>query len=240
MYNVPNFLKRDQEALLFNQEGEFIFYVPEEYFTKNIATINGRYVTLLGILNYAIFDSKGKHGGLKTFKFPTMFTCRPESIEKQKDVKLTQHLEAKDYRLLRFKKGDQVVTSVKVPEDVENSEKFYDLFLSGSLPTSIPYDRMQEYFLENIALNGAGYGMNIQLFGILVSEMCRDSKDVKKLFRHTNIKDMTEYRTLNVKDIPKYVSPFTSVTSENWDESIMNAVINKNTEYSPLEKLFTL
>lgn len=122
MYQVPKFLKRDGEALLFNQEGEFVFYVPEKQFTKSIATIEGRYVSLLGLINYAIFDEKGKHGGLRTFKFPTIFTCRPDSIEKVKNIKLTEHVAAQDYRLLRFKKGDQVVTSVKVAQDVENSE----------------------------------------------------------------------------------------------------------------------
>lgn len=240
MYQVPKFLKRDGEALLFNQEGEFVFYVPEEQFDKNIATINGRYVSIMGLLNYAIFDEKGKHGGLRTFKFPTMFTCRPYLIEKLKEVKLTEHTKEHDYRVLRFKKDDQVVTSVKVAQDVENSEKFYNLFLSGKLPTTIPYDKLHEYFIENIQLNGASYGMNIQLFGILVSEMCRDPKDIRRLFRNTDIKNMNEYDTINVKDIPKYVSPFTSITSENWDEAIMNADINKNTNYSPLEKLFTL
>lgn len=240
MYQVPKFLKRDGEALLFNQDGEFVFYVPEEQFQKKIATINGRYVSVMGLLNYAIFDEKGKHGGLRTFKFPTMFTCRPYLIEKLKDVKLTEYIKEQDYRVLRFKKDDQVVTSVKVAQDVENSEKFYNLFLSGKLPTTIPYDKLHEYFIENIELNGASYGMNIQLFGILVSEMCRDPKDIKRLFRNTDIKNMNEYVSINVKDIPKYVSPFTSITSENWDEAIMNADINKNTNYSPLEKLFTL
>lgn len=240
MYQVPKFLKRDKEALLFNQEGEFVFYVPEEQFEKKIATITGRYVSVMGLLDYAIFNEKGEHGGLRTFKFPTMFTCRPYLIEKLKSVKLTEHTQEQDYRLLRFKKDDQVVTSVKVAQDVENSEKFYNLFLSGKLPTTIRYDKLHEYFIENIELNGASYGMNIQLFGILVSEMCRDPKDIKRLFRNTDIKNMNEYISINVKDIPKYVSPFTSITSENWDEAIMNADINKNSGYSPLEKLFTL
>lgn len=240
MYQVPKFLKRDGEALLFNQEGEFVFYVPEKQFTKSIATIEGRYVSLLGLINYAIFDEKGKHGGLRTFKFPTIFTCRPDKIEKIKNIKLTEHIAPQDYRLLRFKKGDQVVTSVKVAQDVENSEQFYKLFLSGDLPTTIPYDKIQDYFLENIQLNGANYGLNIQLMGIMISEAARKTNDPRTLFRHTNIKNMTEYSLINVKDIPKYVSPFTSITSENWDEAVMNATLNKNSNYSPLEKLFTL
>lgn len=74
----------------------------------------------------------------------------------------------------------------------------------------------------------------------MISEAARKANDPRTLFRHTNIKDMTEYSLINVKDIPKYVSPFTSITSENWDEAVMNATLNKNSNYSPLEKLFTL
>ena len=31
-----------------------------------------------------VFDKNGKHGGLKPFKFPSMFTCKPSEIEKLK------------------------------------------------------------------------------------------------------------------------------------------------------------
>lgn len=240
MNDIPKFLKRDGDSLLFDQEGELIFYVPEMYFNSKYAIIVGEYVNLLGILDYAIFDEKGKHSGLKPFRFPTVFLCRPGEMEKVKNVKLTEHIEAQDYRLLKFKKGDQVVVSVKVPEMVSNAEEFYKLFTSGKMPTTIRYDEIHNYFLENIRLNGADYGISIQLFGIIIGEMCRDPKDLSKLFRHTSMKNITEYQMLNIKEVPKYVSPFTSITSENFDESIVAAILNKNTKYSPMEKLFTM
>ena len=37
--------------------------------------------------------------------------------------------------------------------------------------------------------------------------------------------------------IPKYISAFTSITSENWDDAVVNAVINKNKVDSPMEKI---
>lgn len=240
MSEIPKFLKKDGDSLLFNQEGELVFYIPEMYFERKYAVISGEYVNLLGVLNYAIFDDKGKHSGLKPFRFPTIFLCKPSSMEKVKNVKLTEYVEAQDYRLLKFRKGDQVVVSVKVPEMVANAEEFYKIFISGKLPTTIRYDELQDYFLENIRLNGADYGISIQLFGMLIGEMCRDPKDRTKLFRHTKMNNMCAYQTINIREVPKYVSPFTSITSENWDESVVNSMLIKDARYSPLEKLFTM
>lgn len=241
MYNIPKFLRRDKDALLFNGDGELVFYVPEIYFERSYAVIMGEYVNLLGILDYAVFNENGKHNGLKPFRFPTIFLARPSSIEKLKGVKLTKYSEQQDYRLLKFKKGDQVVVSVKVPELIDNVEEFYKLFLTGNLPTTIPYDKIHEYFIESIQLNGAGYGVSNQLFGLIVSEMCRDPRDLTKPFRLSSAidEDMTAYKAVSIKDIPKYISPYTSITSENWDESVISAIINKNAKSTPLEKLLT-
>lgn len=237
---IPNFLKRDEESLIFNQDGEMVYYVPEVYFERKYASIVGNSVTLIGIFNYQIFDNKGKSSGVKTFNFPTLFVCQPYEIEKVKDFQLTKNDDKNDYRLLKFRKGNKAVVSVKVAQDVENAELFYKMFTTGKLPTTIDYDKIQNYFIENISLNGAGYGLNLQIFGIIISEMCRAKNDETKLFRHTDIKNMTDYKYINIKQIPKLVSPFTSITSENWDEATVNAITNKNTKYSPLEKLFML
>lgn len=237
-YKVPSFLKRDKESLIFNIPGELVFYIPEYYFERNYAFVNGEYVNSLGIFTYTIFDEKGKNNGLKNFNFPTRFLSRPSSIEKVKNIKLTKNTETQDYRLLKFKKGDQVVVSVKVPQDIANAEDFYKMFITGKTANTIKYDDLIKYFDENIKLNGSSYKLNRQLFGILVAEMCRDPRDIRTLFRHTDMKDMNNYTMINIKQIPKLVSAFTSITSENKEEAIVNAVLNKNKKYSPLEKLF--
>ena len=237
MSKIPSFLKKDGERILFNQEGELIYYVPESYFTKDIAEINGEYVTLLGILDYAIFDTNGKTKGLKRFNCPTMFMCKPNSIEKLKNVKLTKYIEAKDYRILKFKKGDEVISSIHVPEMASNAETFFRLLMTGDLPTTIPYDKLHEYFPNNVRMNGGDYGLNMQMYGIIVSELCRDPKDLSRPFRVTKSTNMTDYKSMPILQIPKYVSPYTSITSENADEAIANAIINKSKTDSPLEKV---
>ena len=234
---IPSFLKRDGDTILFNEDGEFIFYVYEELFQKEYAIIKGEYVNLIGVLDYAIFDAKGKNSGLKRFYFPSVFLTKPYTMDKMKNVKLTASQEPNDFRLLRYKRGDAIVVSTKVPQDIVNMEDFYKIFLYGKLPTTIPYDRLQDYFDKNININGSSYGLNIQTFGFVLSEVCRDPHNLKKAFRHTKFTDPTAYRPISIVDVPKYISPHQSICSQNWDSAIVGAIMNPTDVESPLETL---
>lgn len=256
-YSVPAFLKRDGDSLLFNEDGQFVFYVPELYFDRGDAQIKGEYVNLLGILDYTIFKPNGGNIGLKRFYFPTVFLCKPSRMEKGKKLHLKKILSTneaateedinpdfneddihiQDYRLLIFEKGDAVVVSTKVPQNITNVEDFYRIFLTGKLPTTIPYNKLHEYFIESMSLNGSSYGMSLQMFGIVVSEMCRDPKDPSRAFRHTRFTDQRSYRAISIKDLPKYISPSSSISSENWDLGVMGAIMNPTNTDSPMEKL---
>ena len=234
---IPSFLKQEGESLIFNQDGEFIFYAPEIYFDRGDAIIVGEYVNIIGIMDYAIFDKDGKNKGLKRFYFPTVFLTKPYQMDKMKNVKLTQSQSAKDYRLLRYKKGDVIVVSTKVPMNVSNIEDFYRIFLAGKLPNTIPYDKLQEYMMDNAAYNGESYGVNMQIFGILIGVMARDPSNPNKAFRNTKWTDPTAYKFLPIREVPKYISPSQSITSENWDNAIVGAVMNPTDVESPMEKL---
>lgn len=236
-YKVPSFLKRDGDALLFNDEGEFVFYVPEVYFDRGDAQIKGEYVNLLGILDYSIFKPNGTNIGLKRFYFPTVFLAKPSRIEKRKNIRLKNATDAADYRLLIFEKGDAVVVSVKVPQNIANVEDFYRIFLTGKLPTTIPYNKLQDYFIDSMALNGSSYGMTLQMFGIVVGEMCRAKNDLSKPFRLTRITDQMAYKPIAIVDLPKYISPSSSIGSQNWDLAVMGAIMNPTNANSPMEKL---
>lgn len=238
-YNVPIFLRRDGDSLLFNADGQFIFYVPELYFDKgrNNAVINGEYVNLLGILDYAIISPSGKSSGPKRFFFPTVFLTKPSRIEKQKNVKLKDSVEPQDYRLLIYNKDDPIVVSTKVPQDIVNVEQFYRIFLYGKLPVTIPYGKMQDYFTESIALNGSSYSITLQMFGFVIGEMCRSKTDLNKPFRLTNFTDETDYKSIGIRDVPKYISPNSSIGSENWDNAVVGAIMHPSDIGSPMEKL---
>lgn len=242
---VPSFLRREGDALLFNEDGELLFYIPDEFFgnsKQTIAKIVGSYVSTIGVCDYVIVSKSGKRGEVKPFRFPTIFLCKPSFIEKQKNVKLTKSSEGKDYRVLHFKNGDEVISQVQVPQIIDNVELFFQMMvITGKIPTTIDYDKGHEYFTENMELNGSGYGLSMQLFGILWAELCRDPKDITRPFCMTNMSDINGYRPVSIKATPNYISPYVAITSENFDESLRAAVVidDKDIQYSPLEKVVT-
>lgn len=237
--DIPKFLKLEGESLVFNEDGEFIFYVPEDYFATKNAFIVEDMINIIGILDYTIVDSKGKNNGLHSFKFPTVMLTKPSAIEKIKQVKLIKSAPIQDYRVMHYRKGDQVIVSIKVPQDIQNVEDIMKLFLiSGHIPCTIPYDRIQDYFPESIAINGSNFNIDYNIFGVVIGELCRTKKNLEVPFRLSGDKDLLNYQPMSVKDIPKLVSPFESLISENWDKSIIGASLTKGKiSNSPLEKV---
>ncbi|MGN1394773.1 MAG: hypothetical protein ACI4V7_12215 [Succinivibrionaceae bacterium] len=236
---MPSFLKLDGQSFLFKNDGIFRFYVPEKYFTTKLAEFLGEYVSIFGILNYAIFDKNDKPiGGLKNFKFPTTFLTKPDDIEILKGIKLTKNMDPQDYRVLKYYKEGVIVVRNEVVEDAANLDKFYAALQSGNLPNTIPYNEWQDYFLENIKLTGNGYNVSAQLIGVIFSELCRSSKDSSIPFRLSKSNDMTDYRTCSIKEIPRGISPFTALTSECWDDALMSSItVGETGNHSPMEKI---
>ena len=244
---TPNFLSYKNDSLIFNiPDATFILYVPDNYFNNEvkvpIAEIDGKYVSMIGICNWRIVRDNGTATPLKPFTLPTMFLCKPYEIEKVKDLSL-DNTEPSDYRLLKFRKGDEVISQTKVPQFIDNVEMEFKMsVLTGKIPTTIRYDELWKLYFESAKLNGFSYNASIQLFGILISGICRDSNDLSKMFKETDMKDMNKYTPVNVTRVAKYISPYTAITSENWDEALRAAVLMKDkeiTQSSPLEKVVT-
>lgn len=238
------FLKKKGDTLFFNGKGEFIFLVPELFFDKGrkCAIIEGEYVNLMGVVDYTILKDGESDltKRLNRFFFPTMFYTKPGRIEQVKKLNINGVEE--DYRLLRYTDNDEdeIVSSTKVPQDVENVERLDALFIkTGHINKSIPYDELQNYFFEAMALNGGSYKISAQLFGLPISEICRDPKNMNNPFRWSNtIKtNMNGYKPISVKEVPKYISPYQSIISENWDDAVIGAIMNDNKITSPMEKI---
>lgn len=240
MATLPKFLKQDKDSILFNGDGEFYFYIPEKFFELDVAIYVGEYISTLGIMTYAYKDG-GKTIGPKQFDYPTRFLTKPYKVNKLKGVRLTKEDKKQDYRVLCYKKGDELIHEIRVPEAIENVESFIKLFvIGGYIPNTIPYDKLQNYFIDNIAYNGYNYNISLQMLGIVISEICRDSKDIDRPFRLAKTTDMNAYTPLGVKTVARMVSSYSAITSENFDESIVFAALNKDKNVPiPLERVLT-
>lgn len=245
--NVPNFLKLENESLLYNgaKDSVFVFYVPEVFFngkTKTaIAEIIGEYVSMIGVCYYAMIDANGRRGEVKPFTFPTMFLCKPREIEKIKQIKIGNDKEPNDYRALKFYNGDEIVSSTRVPQLIDNVEMLFKIAVITAKLPSISYEEGWKLFQESARLNGFNFKLNSQLFGILWSTVCRDPNDITRPFRYTDMKDMYGYNLISIKQVPKFISPFSSIISEGWDEGVMAGISmsddNDKFPESPIEKV---
>lgn len=237
-YNFPEFTKLIDDTLVFNGEGSLVFYVPEIYFERKNAEIEGEYVNLIGVMDYSVFDKDGKSiTGLKQFNLPTKFLSKPSTIDKKKNIKLTKTSPITDYRILTYYNNDPIFTTIRLTQDIINAEDFFKIFKSGKLPSTIPYDKLPLYFIEAGRLNNINFNISLQIFGVVVSEYCRNPNNLKEPFRYTDMKNFVGYKPLNIVDIPKYTTSYASLTSENWDNAVMGSILNKSDMKSPMEKM---
>lgn len=240
--SLPNGVTKKDESVYWTGDGEFLLFVPEFYFDMNLAKMEGEYVTLMGILTYTISSSTGKVGNIREFYFPSMFTTKPGRIEKRKDFDITDNYRA-DCRIFYYTNNnyDQIITSTKIPKDIENVEDLFRLLIkTGKTPNTVRYDEMQNYFMDAINIAGSSFGINIGLFGVIIGELCKDPNDLTKPFRLSNTidKNLYGYKEISIIDAPKYISPYASITSENFDEGVIGAINTDSKAPSALEKVF--
>ena len=240
MEKLPAYLKHgDKDSIVYSGEGYMKFFIPEKYFDREYCEIDGDIIKVIGIFTYAIYDKNDKPiGGLKNMLYPNVFWTRPSESVKETGIKLTKNNDVSDYRVLKYYNGDTVILSTKVPKVVGNVELFFKMLTSGVIPNNIPYDDIVNMVFDNATMNGYNYQVPASLAGVIVGKLCRSRSDIYTPYRLSGSNDQNNYTMVSIKDIPKFTSAFTSVTSENWDESIANALVNKSNTYSPLEKLF--
>ena len=235
---LPSYMKQVENTLYFSGDGEIIYYIPEKYFDLSVAKIIGEYVETMGIFAYSLFTKTGITKGVKHFKCPTIMKCKPSKIEKLNHFNL-QGSKNPDgtYRALHFQDGDELVCELAIPQSVDNVEKFVKLLKGGNLPDYIPYNELQDYMIMNAQLNGFNYKVSNQILGLVISELCRDPKNLSNPFRYTKMEDMVAYTSIPINQVPKYTSVYTAITSENPDEAVAAAMTTTGNGKSPLEQI---
>ena len=235
---LPAYFKRVNDSVVYDGQGTLKVYVPEKQFDLNIAKIHGDFIDILGIVPYAIEDKSGKMSKLHKINYPTVFSTKPTKVDKLTNVILTKESKAQDYRVLSFANGAPIVVHTKVPQSTDYVKAMLNLFIiTGNIPNTIPYDKIHEYLDRNIRANGANYGINAQLWGVIFSELCRSKKDPDIPFRLSKDTDMYNFEPMSVKEVSKILSPFAAIQSENFDDSVVHAIMTDRESTSPLEKI---
>lgn len=237
------------DALYYTGTGAFVFFVPESFFEHDHAFQEGDYVHTMGILNWVVMkkaDDKPADYALKAkpFTFPSAITTKPGRIEKVKKLKIKESQEAQDFRVFIYEnnKEDQVIASLHSVQDIVNVEKIMSIFeITGKIPPGISYLDLYKYFVDSMTINGGKYPLSMQEFGLLYAEICRSPHDYSKPFRLTKDldKDPYSYRCVSIKDVSNLVSPFTAITTENWDKSVISAatIDEKDIKDTPMERI---
>jgi hypothetical protein len=231
------YYKTVDNKILFDGPGECIYYIPEKYFDLNVASINGNYVSAMGLFPYAIYNKSGKLEKYSLIHLCNVFTCKPYKIEKDTlELKNTKGPAA--YRLLYFKDKDELISDTNIPHDVDNVDKFMNLYIRGNLFSGIPNNKILDYILDNASRNNFKYKCSPQILGVLIGVLSRNKNNLEEPFRFaaTN-NNQYDYITMPITKVPKYTSPYTAITSENADEAVAAALTIKSNADSPLEKI---
>ena len=237
---IPNFLRLEGERLIFNKDdAELVAYIPEKFFNRKLAEIEGDYINLIGIFVYTVQDLKtGKNIGLHNFLYPTTITTRPGDVEKAKNIRLIKDSDPEEYRILRYRKDDIVINSTKTVQHISNVEKVLKLlFILGAIPNTIPYDIIGDILFESMDIYGGSFNICAQVMGIVVSEVCRAKNNVNLPYRLGGSTDPHDYKSMALKNVSQLTSPYTALISDDFDESILYAMMNENPKPTPLEKI---
>ncbi len=242
----PEFFQRKDDAVIFT--GTYMeAYIPIYYLDKGIAIENGDRLELFAIFNFKVFSSVNpdrKSAKLLTFKFPSTIITKPHSSENE-DLELIPGTGIQRYRVLKYFKGDEILTTINVVQTIDNVEKFVDLFNGGKLPNTLKYSMILDLFLKNLEINKVDLGLSAVVLEAMITEVYRYKNDKTIPFRKVIGKNKKvseyDYNTANMREIAELESTFTALTFEDID-TMITASINRNIYdreevQSPVEKL---
>lgn len=239
------YLEKKDNKLIFT--GEYMeAYVLDKLFKKNLNEIVGDNVDLFALFNYRISNSKGEidpKSKLYTFNFPSKIVSRPTSVDTA-ELELIPGCGVQKYRVLKYYKGDAIMECLQIVKAISNVEILVNMFLSGSIPNTIPYEQLREVFMTGLYINGENGNVNASVLSVYVSELCRYKKDTSIPFRKIIGQGKAgsyDYVSSNVRSVCANNSTFTALTFEDIDTMMVYSInkkrYNKPQNPSPIEQI---
>ena len=236
-----DFFKIKDETMIF--EGEYMeSYIQDKFFKKDLNEVYGDTVRMMGIFNFRVGGKNhevNESSKLYTFNFPTMINTKPSAIE-TKQLNLNGVTES--YRVLKYYKGDLMLTSTNIVMDISNVQKFVNLLMAGALPTTLEYDTVLQMFYKNLELNNETCNVSAPTLSTCVSELYRWSKDNSIPFRRApEGTKPTEYTPSNARSVCANTSTFTALTFEDQNTMLLYSINRKRKgkrqTKSPIEQI---
>lgn len=235
-----NVIKKDGFIILNCAYAEF--YVPKQYFEKELAMDCGESFNAFGVMYLRTFSSMNKANELEILKIPNIISFFPAEKENRK-MTLGRN-EEDEYVVLKFYKGNKLFPSA-IKCDNGAPENFLNILLGGQIPKNVPYDKVIDLFLKVFVQNKIGLPAPAVMLEMIISEVYRYAGDnslkygqhLAKTFDPK--KKQLDYSLANVRTICKNNSSFAGVSFENMDEMITSAInnnkYNRSETKSPLE-----
>ena len=189
--------------------------VPQDYFDHRIAEYDGNQVDIFGLFEFRIWktdDIEHETPDKFFFKFKSRIRTCPNHIREDRDM------DGKKYTVLEYDEGAIFIKSCDLQTDSDVARQMLDIMTMGYLPNIMPYDDIAQYWTDVNVFNGINLNsMSQSSIEIIVSEICRDPKDLSRPFRH-RLRDEPEFnrnlwKILNIRNIAKYTSTFASIIS---------------------------
>lgn len=223
-----NFLQEQKDGSVIFTCAQAEIEFPESFIDHDIAEIVGKDVRILGLFEIKIYDTLEdiEHNRSRNVFFKhigKIITC-PSSI---KDVR--RKGEDDKYINLTYKQGDAFIQNKHITVDSGVASTILNLMTSGYFPSVLNYDEIAQYWADASAYNGVSLSaLSQSSMELIISELCRDPKNLARAFRH-KIKDdpktnRRNWKMINIVSLPKYSSVFSTLTSGNARNNLISIV----------------
>lgn len=224
-------------------------YIPVANFDRKLSFYNGQYINTLGVFAFDIktesMAQKGKFGKFHTLKFPNMINFEYSETFKYTGTLDNGKISKNEYHVFRLRDGDVFINNTVQERSSDAVINFITSLHAGQIPETIPYPELINLYLSTIDINKVNLKNPSVVFELVLSELCRDKKNLKLPFRHTikNKKTYNEYgyKSINLTQLPSLNSTFAALSFQDFDNSVISGVNqtlnNEDEKESPIEKI---
>jgi hypothetical protein len=205
---------------------KMIIQIPMDWIDEGITNITQTTVETLGLFEGYIFDDINNSDITQcdhkfAMKLPCNIIMKPSHITESS--KIVENVEkeimekVKIFNLV-FLQDDVFMVSDSLVQDLNISDKFIYLLLTGQLPETIKYDELPSIWQQCSDMNGSGdLSSNYNTFALIVMNLARDYENPMIQFRHVfekyYAKGVYNAKMVHYWNIPKFTSGFASLTA---------------------------